>query len=195
MLIGWKLIGWRPWYQTVYHGYDKNIYFDCSNYVGNQFIIEIRNLRSLWYMADIPRLRAVSSTGGWWRLHLGGRACVNGWSGIGGMDSNTSNTRFKAVPFAPFQTLLWAVLPSAASALWQRTARSCGIMTVYHTSSLSLHYIMAVYHTSSLSLHYIMAVYHTSSLSLHYIIAVYHPSTVEHHYNNGGYQQGGGKLN
>ena len=38
----------------------QNMYFYCSNYVGNQFIIAIRHLRVLWYMANIPRLRAVS---------------------------------------------------------------------------------------------------------------------------------------
>jgi hypothetical protein len=43
-------------YQTVYHGYD-NIYFYCSNC---QFIIAIRHLGGLCYMANIPRLRAVS---------------------------------------------------------------------------------------------------------------------------------------
>ena len=47
-------------YQTVYHGYDKTIYFPCSNYVGNQFITAIRNLWGLWYIANIPGLRAVS---------------------------------------------------------------------------------------------------------------------------------------
>ncbi|CDQ95640.1 unnamed protein product, partial [Oncorhynchus mykiss] len=37
-------------YQTVY----------CCNYVENQFIIAIRHLRGLWYMANIPQLRDVS---------------------------------------------------------------------------------------------------------------------------------------
>ena len=46
-------------YQTVYHGYDKTFYFVCSYYVGNQFIIAIRRLGGLWYMAKIPRLRSV----------------------------------------------------------------------------------------------------------------------------------------
>ena len=43
-------------HQTVYH----NIYFYCSNYIGNQFMIAIRHLGGLWYMANIPQLRAVS---------------------------------------------------------------------------------------------------------------------------------------
>jgi hypothetical protein len=32
------------------------------------------------------------TTGGWWHLNWGGRACGNGWCQIGGMSSNTSNT-------------------------------------------------------------------------------------------------------
>ncbi|XP_071017498.1 neurofascin-like isoform X4 [Oncorhynchus clarkii lewisi] len=40
-------------------GMTKN-YFYCSNYVGNQFIIAITHLGGLWYMANIPRLMAVS---------------------------------------------------------------------------------------------------------------------------------------
>ena len=44
-------------YQIVYYGYD-NCY--CSNYVGNQFIVAIRHPRGLWYMTNIPQLRAVS---------------------------------------------------------------------------------------------------------------------------------------
>ena len=46
-------------YQTVYHGYDKIFIFYCSNYVGNQFIIAIRHLGGLWYMANKPLLMAV----------------------------------------------------------------------------------------------------------------------------------------
>ena len=43
-------------YQTEYHEYDKTFH-----YVVNQFIIiAIRHLRSLWYMANIPWLRAVA---------------------------------------------------------------------------------------------------------------------------------------
>jgi hypothetical protein len=38
----------------------QNMYFYCSNYVGNQFIIAIRHLRGLWYIANVPQLRAVS---------------------------------------------------------------------------------------------------------------------------------------
>ena len=38
----------------------QNISFYCSNDVGNQFIIAISHLSGLWYMANIPRLRAVS---------------------------------------------------------------------------------------------------------------------------------------
>jgi hypothetical protein len=34
-------------YQAIYHGYDKNIYFYCSNYIGNQFIKAIRHLGGL----------------------------------------------------------------------------------------------------------------------------------------------------
>jgi hypothetical protein len=34
-------------YQTIYHGYDKTFIIYCSNYVGNQFIIEIRHLGDL----------------------------------------------------------------------------------------------------------------------------------------------------
>ena len=36
----------------------QNIDFYCSNYVGNQFIITIRHLRGLWYIANIPQRRA-----------------------------------------------------------------------------------------------------------------------------------------
>ena len=35
-------------------------FYFFTNYVGNQFIIAIRHLRGLWYMANIPWLRAVS---------------------------------------------------------------------------------------------------------------------------------------
>ena len=45
-------------------------------------------------------------TGGWWHLNWAGRAPGNGWSGISGTLSNTSNTWFDAIPFAPLQTLL-----------------------------------------------------------------------------------------
>ena len=40
----------------------KNIYIIiyCSIYVGNQFLIAVRHLGGLWYMANKPRLRAVS---------------------------------------------------------------------------------------------------------------------------------------
>ena len=38
----------------------QNTYFYCSNYVGNHFIMAIRHLVCLRYMANIPRLRAVS---------------------------------------------------------------------------------------------------------------------------------------
>ena len=34
----------------------QNIYFYCSNYVGNQFIIAIRHLGGLWYKANKPGL-------------------------------------------------------------------------------------------------------------------------------------------
>uniref|UniRef100_A0A8C7D7R5 Neurofascin homolog (chicken) a n=1 Tax=Oncorhynchus kisutch TaxID=8019 RepID=A0A8C7D7R5_ONCKI len=44
---------------TCTTGMTKN-YFYCSNYVGNQFIIAITHLGGLWYMANIPRLMAVS---------------------------------------------------------------------------------------------------------------------------------------
>ena len=47
-------------YQAVYHRYDKTFIFYCSNYICNQFIIAISHLRGLWYMVNIPRLRAVS---------------------------------------------------------------------------------------------------------------------------------------
>ena len=42
------------------------------------------------------------STGGWWHLNWGGRACGNGWSEVSGMVFNTSSTWFDAVPFAAF---------------------------------------------------------------------------------------------
>ena len=35
--------------------------------------------------------KCVWHTGGWWHLYWGGRADGNGWNGIGGMVSNTSN--------------------------------------------------------------------------------------------------------
>jgi hypothetical protein len=44
-------------YQTVYHRLGQNMYFYCSNYIGNQFIIAIRPLGGLWYMTNIPRLK------------------------------------------------------------------------------------------------------------------------------------------
>ena len=47
-------------FQTTYHGYDATSRVYCSNYVGNQFIIAIRHLGGLGYMANIPLLRAVS---------------------------------------------------------------------------------------------------------------------------------------
>ena len=37
----------------------QNIYFYCSNYVGNQFRIAIRHLGGFWYMASIPQLKAL----------------------------------------------------------------------------------------------------------------------------------------
>ena len=37
----------------------QSMYFYCSNYVGNQFIIEIRH-KGVWYMANIPQLMVVS---------------------------------------------------------------------------------------------------------------------------------------
>lgn len=39
---------------------DLFIYFYCSYYAGNQFIVAIRHLGGLWYMANILRLMAVS---------------------------------------------------------------------------------------------------------------------------------------
>jgi hypothetical protein len=45
-------------------------------------------------------------TGGWWHIIWGEWACVNGWSGIGGIVSNTSKTWFDTILFAPFQPLL-----------------------------------------------------------------------------------------
>ena len=53
------LIGWLPWYIRAKREW-QNIYFYCSIYIGNQFIIAIWHLGGLWYMANIPRLRAVS---------------------------------------------------------------------------------------------------------------------------------------
>ena len=51
-----------------------------------------------WYSALSSKLHW--ATGGWWHLNCGGRARGNGWSGIGGMVSNTSNTWFPClVPF------------------------------------------------------------------------------------------------
>ena len=47
-------------YQTVYHEYDNTYQFYRSNCICNQFIIAIRHLGGLWYMANISRLRAVS---------------------------------------------------------------------------------------------------------------------------------------
>ena len=53
----WMLIGWQQWcIPRVW----QNMYFYCSNYVGNQFIIAIRHRRGLWDMANTPWLRAVS---------------------------------------------------------------------------------------------------------------------------------------
>ena len=46
-------------YQTVYYGYDKTS-ICTTNYVGNQFIIAIRHLGGLWYMANTLRLRVES---------------------------------------------------------------------------------------------------------------------------------------
>jgi hypothetical protein len=47
----------------------------------------------------------VTATEGWLQLNWGGLARGNGWSGISGMVSNTSNTWFDTIPLAPFQTL------------------------------------------------------------------------------------------
>ena len=41
-------------YQIIYHGYDAKLLVYSCNYVGNQFIIAIRHLWSLWYMANMP---------------------------------------------------------------------------------------------------------------------------------------------
>ena len=43
-------------YQTVYHGYDETFIFTA----GITLVIAIRHLGGWWYMANIPRLRAVS---------------------------------------------------------------------------------------------------------------------------------------
>ena len=51
----WMLIGWQLWCAT---GVTKHLFY--SNYLGNKFIIAIRHLGDLWYMTNIPRLRAVS---------------------------------------------------------------------------------------------------------------------------------------
>uniref|UniRef100_A0A674AE99 Uncharacterized protein n=1 Tax=Salmo trutta TaxID=8032 RepID=A0A674AE99_SALTR len=52
---------------------------------------------------------SLSVRGGWWHRNWGGRARGNDWNGMSGFHV------FDATPFAPFQTLLRAVLPSAAS--------------------------------------------------------------------------------
>jgi hypothetical protein len=65
---------------------------------------------------------SVYTTGGWWHLNWGGRACDHVWRGMGGMVSNTSITWFDAIPFAPFQSLR-AVLPSEASTGIQKISK------------------------------------------------------------------------
>ena len=53
------LIGWQPWYIRRIPRVWQNMYFYCSNYFGNRFIIAISHLWGLWYIANIPWLRAV----------------------------------------------------------------------------------------------------------------------------------------
>ena len=48
------------WLTNPYTTGMTKIYFYCSNYVGNQFIIAIRHLWGLWYIANIPWLSVVS---------------------------------------------------------------------------------------------------------------------------------------
>ena len=54
--------GWQMWYIRQYTVPQvwQNMYLYSSNYFGNHFIIAITHLLDLWYMANIPRLRAVS---------------------------------------------------------------------------------------------------------------------------------------
>ena len=62
---------------------------------------------------------SASFTGGWWHLNWGEWARGNGWRGIGGKVSNTSNTWFPCAwchSLIPFRPLLWAV--PLSSLLW-----------------------------------------------------------------------------
>jgi hypothetical protein len=68
VLLNYKMCGSIPEYWWAdNHGISESrprvcqsLYFYCSNYIGNQFIIAIRCLGGLWYMANVPRLRSVS---------------------------------------------------------------------------------------------------------------------------------------
>jgi hypothetical protein len=65
-----------------------------------------------------------SVTGGWWHLNWGGWACGNGWSGNrwNGPNYVKHISVFGAIPFAPFQPLLWAVLPFS-SLRWSQSTQ------------------------------------------------------------------------
>jgi hypothetical protein len=48
------VIGWQPWFIRPYAtGMTDFLLLYCCNYIGNQFIIAIRHLRGLWYIANI----------------------------------------------------------------------------------------------------------------------------------------------
>jgi hypothetical protein len=73
LFYGYHIYNWGKWkrcfnklggssadWLTVVYAMGVTTHFYCSNYISNNFIIEIRHLGGLWYMANIPQLRALS---------------------------------------------------------------------------------------------------------------------------------------
>ena len=61
----------------------------------------------------VPLVTDSDVTGGWWHLHWGGQARGNGWSGISGMVSNTSN--MVSMCLMPFHLLRFSLQQTPVS--------------------------------------------------------------------------------